>query len=443
MVTEIKMPKMGLTMMEGTINRWLKKEGDSVEEGETLLEIATGKVDADVESPAQGVLLKILAGEGRVIPVGEALALVGEQGEDLSEFLAKDTKSQETAHEAKSEAIQSPETDTDTSVEGPAVKVRISPRARKLAQEYNLDCSEIQGTGPQGRITEKDVENFMEKKKTTAPVKMSPTARKLAEENQIPEDELALLDTKRRVMKEDILNMLSAAEQEKSVNVPFSEIRKVTAERMAYNAHTAAQVTLTTEADMTETVKLRQRLIPHVEKETGLRLSYTEILVAVVARALKEFPNMNSQLQKDSMECLPQINIGVAVDTSQGLLVPVIPRADSLTLSQICQTVKAQVEKARQGKLKLHELEGGTFTITNLGMFEIDSFTPIINLPEAAILGVGRLVEKPAIYQGEIASRWLMFLSLTFDHRLVDGAPAAKFLQRIKKLLENPFLLLT
>jgi pyruvate dehydrogenase E2 component (dihydrolipoamide acetyltransferase) len=290
---------------------------------------------------------------------------------------------------------------------------KATPVARKMAADKGIDLATITGTGVGGKITQADVEAAAAAPAApvaAAPVKPTPAvAPPLAE--------------------------VAATE-------PLSGLRGIIADRMATSAHTTARVTLMTEVDATDFVDVRTRLKAEVSEQWGFAPGYNDLLALIVARALREYPYMNARLNGDVIERLPGINLGMAVDTERGLLVPVIHSADQLGLRAFGQQFRDLVARARVGKSLPDDLAGGTFTITNLGMFDIDAFTPIINLPELAILGVGRILAKPVVKDGEIVVRQMVTLSLTFDHRLVDGAPAARFLQRIKQMVENPYLLL-
>jgi len=448
MAIKVIMPQLGLTMTQGTVTKWLKKEGDWVEKGEPLLEVMTDKANMEVESPGTGILLKILAAEGTKVPITQVIAFLGEPGEKIDEALA----SAASGAPAEADVPQEASVTSDPQRRDGA-KVFISPRARQAARRLNVDYTVIKGTGPDGRIVERDVIAFADSGVTKAgsPVKMTPVARKMAESYGIDAGEIAGLKEGQRITKADVLALQKSKEAAATPQapdpglkiIPLAGMRKIIAERMSYNVHTAAQVTLTTEVDMTETVRMREHLLPDIERAGGFRLSYTDILVKVVARALREYPHLNATLREDCIELISDINIGVAAAVKDGLVVPVVHRADTLSITEIGAKVKDLVIRARQGKLTPDDMHGGTFTISNLGMYDIDAFTPIINLPEAAILGVGRLVQKPVVFRGEIVPRWMMFLSLTFDHRLVDGAPSAEFLRRIKHFLENPYALLS
>jgi pyruvate dehydrogenase E2 component (dihydrolipoamide acetyltransferase) len=398
MVTEVILPKMGQTMKEGTIIEWGKKEGDPVERGDLLFVFESDKATLEVEATTRGFLRKILVPVGQTVPILTVVALITRTAdEDIEGYQVEGPEVQRM--EAQVPAL-----------EPAAGRTLVSPRARKLAQEKGVDLALVTGSGPHGRIVERDVLDYL----TLLP-KEAPTP--------LPAPPM----------------MVPTAE-----SVPLTGLRRIIAERMAASAHTTARVTVVTEADATAFVEAREQLKAHVADEWGFAPGYNDLLGIIVARALREFPYMNARLSADgqAIERLPVVNLGMAVDTERGLLVPVIRHADQKDLRAFGTELRALVERARAGKSLPDELTGGTFTITNLGMHEIDVFTPIINLPEAAILGVGRTQPKPVVRDGQIVVRQMWTLSLAFDHRLVDGAPAARFLQRIKQLIENPYLLL-
>jgi pyruvate dehydrogenase E2 component (dihydrolipoamide acetyltransferase) len=325
-------------------------------------------------------------------------------------------------------------------------RVFASPRARKLAAERGVDLARVQGSGPEGRIVEQDVQAHLEVVSGPA---ATPVARKMAEQAGLELTAVPGALEGRRIMRADVESALAstrptpeATSQTPVETVALSGLRGIIAQRMGKSAHTTARVTLTTEVDATEFVQLRTLLKERLEPKLGFAPSYNDILVAMVSRALQEHPYINVRLTDEGIQTQPRINVGVAADTERGLLVPVIRDADQKGVAEIATGFRELVTRARAGKSTPDDLTGGTFTITNLGMFDIDAFTPIINLPECAILGVGRIREQPAAFKGQLCLRQMMVLSLTFDHRLVDGAPAARFLQRIKQLVEEPYLLL-
>ena len=407
MVTEVILPKMGQTMEEGTIIEWVKKEGDPVERGDLLFVFESDKATLEVEATARGFLRKILVPVGKTVPILTVVALITRTAdEDIEGYQVESPEVQRM--EAQVPALE-PAT-LLPALEPATGRILASPRARKLAREKGVDLALVTGSGPHGRIVERDVLDYLTllPKEAPTPLPAPPTVGPTVE------------------------------------SVPLTGLRHIIAERMAASAHTTARVTLVTEADATAFVETREQLKAHVANEWGFAPGYNDLLGIIVARALRELPYMNVRLSADgqAIEHLPAVNLGMAVDTERGLLVPVIRHADQKGLRAFGTELRALVERARAGKSLPDELTGGTFTITNLGMHEIDVFTPIINLPEAAILGVGRIQAKPVVRDGQIVVRQMWTLSLAFDHRLVDGAPAARFLQRIKQFIENPYLLL-
>jgi pyruvate dehydrogenase E2 component (dihydrolipoamide acetyltransferase) len=386
MVTMVKMPKSSLTMEQGTILKWYKKEGDRIEKGEPLVQIMEQKSTIDLESTVSATVLKILAGENEDVPVGRIIAVLGEPGEEIPPL------EELGVEEAKPKALE-PELKASKFEEAkPYAEVKASPLAKKLAKEHGIDLSEIKGTGPGGRVTESDVQKYLEAR--------------------------AALKVEGKRVKETI---------------PVTGLRRIVAERMVMSATTAPRITLFMEVDASGIKAFRERL----KVFENLQVSYTDILVKAVAKALKEHPIINSTFEGDSVKIFEDVNIGVAVATDMGLVVPVIHNADQLPLSEISEKVRILAEKARENRLERRDVSDGTFTITNLGMYDIDTFTPLINPPECAILGVGRIVEKPIVKAGRIEVKPMMILSLSFDHRIVDGAPASRFMQTLKKIIEG------
>lgn len=415
LVNEIVMPKLGETMEKGKIIRWLKKEGEKVNRGEPLLEVETDKATLEVEARASGTLRKILAQEGEVIPVTRTIAFIGEEYEALPEAVEAPPKP--TPPAVKAEAAEA-KVDEATKAEA-ALRVKASPLARKIAAEKGVDLANVTGTGPGGRITQEDVLNYLTSKaavpavaKTIVeapPLQPAPPVIALAEGFEV---------------------------------IPMSSMRKAIAKRMTYSKTSIPHFYINTEVDMTEAVKMRQNLIPAIEAKAKVRLSFTHLLIKAVAIAIREFPRVNATYDGDNIKQLKEINIGIAVGLEEGLIVPVLKRPDQMDLAQIASQADRLVARAREKKLREDEFMGGTFTITNLGLFEVDTFTAIINPPEAAILAVGRIKEKPAVVNGQITVRNMMNLTLSADHRILDGVIAAQFLQRVKALLEAPCNLL-
>jgi pyruvate dehydrogenase E2 component (dihydrolipoamide acetyltransferase) len=369
------MPKLSLTMETGSIVQWFKKEGERVEKGEPVVEVLSEKVTYDVEAPAGGILRRVLAEEGTDLPVGATLAFIALPEEELPEVEEAGTPAAEAVEETT--GMRTAETST--------VKERVlaSPAAKRLAKERGVDLRQVKTIDSEGRITEEDVRSFVDRQ--------SKPALRIKEE------------------------------------FPLSGIRKTTAERVASSFQTAPHSFIIMEANMAAALRLHE--------ENGV--SYTALLVFAVAKALREDAAMNSTLIDGRIRVYEDVNIGVAVSTEKGLVVPVVRDADKKQLSQISSELEELVEKARQGKLSKKQLTEGTFTVTNLGMYDVDVFLPIINPPEAAILATGRIVEKPVAANGDVSVKPLMTLTLAYDHRIVDGAPAAAFLRKIKKMLES------
>jgi pyruvate dehydrogenase E2 component (dihydrolipoamide acetyltransferase) len=452
MVTEVILPKLGQTMEEGAITEWFKKEGDPVARGDLLFSIESDKAVLEVEATAKGTLRKILVPAGQVVPVLTVVALITRTAdEDISSHIAPPAEMAVTHRPAKVRAEELAEPGAEAAKTEPVQttgRIFASPRARKTARERGVDLTLVAGSGPNGRIVERDVLDHL----ATSP-RATPMAIKTADALGIDLTQVTGTGISGRITKADVKVAAEAeapivaplpAETRAVETVPVSGVRRIIAERMAASHTATARVTLVTEADATTFVETRDRLKASVTEEWGFAPGYSDLLALVVARALREFPYMNARLDSngESIEQLKYVNLGMAVDTERGLLVPVIRDADTKGLRALGAEFRSLVERARSGQLLPDDLSGGTFTITNLGMYDIDAFTPIINLPEAAILGVGRIQPKPVVRDGTIVARDMWTLSLTFDHRLVDGAPAARFLQRIKQLVENPYLLL-
>jgi pyruvate dehydrogenase E2 component (dihydrolipoamide acetyltransferase) len=319
------------------------------------------------------------------------------------------------------------------------------PAARRLAQERGIDLSQVQGTGPGGRILLEDVHRTIAARTAAPPaaaevsVQETPVARRLAQQHGIDLRQVHGTGPRGRIVVEDVERAMAAQAQpmgQPAQVVPIRGMRQTIATRMLQSLQTTAQVTLTTEVDVTDAMKLREGLARQW-KDGGL--SPLHLVIKATARALKEHPRMNAIQKENQIELVPEINLGVAVSLPEGLIVPTIRRADEKHLAELAKESHNLANKVREGKASYDEVTGGTFTITNLGSYGIDAFTPIINSPQVGILGLGRVVEKPAVYQGEIAKRSMMFLSLTFDHRVIDGAPAADFLRAVKDHLEDPW----
>ncbi|TVZ85784.1 pyruvate dehydrogenase E2 component (dihydrolipoamide acetyltransferase) [Aeribacillus composti] len=439
MAKEIFMPKLSSTMEVGTLLQWFKEEGESVDIGEPLFEIMTDKINIEVEAYDRGILLKKYFQPDDQIPVNQVIGYIGEPGEKVPD---EPPALSEESNEQSGEKTEQSETNEDA-VEVKSNengKVRATPAARRLAKEAQVDLRNIVGSGPKGRIHLKDVKQYLETEK--AQPKASPLARKIAEHENIDLKALQGSGAGGKVMKQDVINAIQASSQkaqQSEVRKKLSGLRKVVADRMVQSAFTAPHVTLASDIDMTKAIEMRTALLPVVEKQTGFRLTYTDIIIKAVGTALSRFPEVNVHLEHDEIIYKNEVNVGVAVAVKDGLMVPVIKQVEQKGLAAICAEAKDLSKRAREQKLRPDELKGSTFTISNLGMYPIDVFTPIINQPEIAILGVGRTQEKTVVVNGEIVIRPMMTASLSFDHRVIDGAPAAEFLAEVKRILENPY----
>ncbi len=426
----IVMPKMGLTMTEGFLTNWRKSEGDTVNKGDILFDVETDKLTNEIEAKTSGVLRKIFVND-ETVKILVPVAIIGTNDEDISELLKSAGGKAET--EFKKEEPPKAE------VPAPLAKVsegrvKISPRAKKLAQELNVDFNLVTGTGPGGAITEDDIKKFPEKPKN----KVSPTAAVVAEQLNVDIDKI---HKDNRIMKEDVIqyklneNLVKYAEPQE-YRKSMSTMRRIIAERMLKSVQTSPAVSFNIKVDTTAMKQLRDDLIGSV------KVSYTDILVKIVSMVLLDYPILNSSVDGNEVITRNYVNMGVAVSLPLGLLVPVVKYTNVKGLREISKEIKDLGERARTNALMTDELIGGTFTISNLGMFGIESFTPIINQPEAAILGVNAIIQEPVVVNGEVVIKPMMNLSLTADHRVVDGAVAAEFLAKLKQYIEKPGLLL-
>ncbi len=434
MPTQVLIPPLGQTVDTLILVSWYKQEGEAVRQGEPLFVVETDKATLDVEAPASGILRLVTAKAGDEVQTLSVIAIIAAEVGEV---------------EATTEENSPP-------------RLFASPRARRLAERENVPFTALSGTGPEGAVVERDVQTYLDQAQAKGKAEdipsITPIARRMAEETGIDWNTLAGSGPRGQVIRQDVESALSARQQlraggepttvdvplalipsteEEFESIPLSGVRAIIAERMARSHNQTAPVTLTAEADATELVEMRQRL---AARDVGV--SYNDLLIFILGRTLREHPRLNASLDGEQIKLWRRIDIGLAVDTDRGLLVPVVRNVDQKGLALLATETKVLAERVRSGNITPDELRGGTFTLTNLGMFGIDAFTPIINLPETAILGVGRIEEKPAVHNGQIVIRHLMWLSLTFDHRLVDGGLAARFLQRVVQLVESPYLLL-
>jgi pyruvate dehydrogenase E2 component (dihydrolipoamide acetyltransferase) len=404
MATDISLPRLGQGMEAGTIVRWLKSEGDRVEKGEPLYELDTDKVTQEVEADASGVLLKILAGEGEEIEVGKRIAVIGEEGEDVADeaevAVEEDEQEEGSAGPAREEerergreAAKEEETEAKETARADG-RIKASPLARRIARERGIDLASLTGTGPEGRVVAEDVERA-----AAAPAHAT----------------------------------VGAAPLEAEV-VPLTSLRKTIARRLT-QAWEAPAFQISMSADMTRSLALRERL-------RDQNVTVTDVLTKLAAIALLRHREVNAQFADDELRIFPNAHIGLAVATERGLIVPVLREVERKSLVQLAAERGEIVQRTREGKLSQEDLEGGTFTISNLGMYGVEIFTAVLNPPQAAILAVGAIEEKPVVENGELVARPLMAMTLTCDHRAVDGAKAAEFLRELKTLLGEPGLAL-
>jgi pyruvate dehydrogenase E2 component (dihydrolipoyllysine-residue acetyltransferase) len=401
--SEVILPRLGQGMEAGTIVRWLKAEGDPVEKGEPLFELDTDKVTQDVEAEASGVLLKIVVPEGEV-PVGTAVAYVGEAGESVPETAGVAAQPVSDTAEAVSDTPDVAPTPEPAPVAATANggRIKASPLARRIARERGIDLAALSGTGPEGRIVAEDVERAAV---APAPTKAAPAA---------------------------------AAPARGVERVELTSLRKTIARRLT-EAWTVPAFQISMSADMTKSQELRALL---VERYPDERPTVTDVLTKVCAIALMRHPAVNATFAGDAIELHPAANVGLAVATDRGLVVPVIPGAESRTVAEIAGVRADLVARSRDGKLTTVDLEGGTFTISNLGMYGVEQFIAVLNPPQAAILAVGAIEDRPVARDGRVVVRPMMTMTLTCDHRTIDGATAADYLRAVKDFLEEPGLTL-
>ncbi len=409
-----EMPKLGMDMEEGTVNKWLKKEGETVEKGEALVDIESDKASVTVESNKSGKLLKIYLAEGEDCPCGTPIAYIGNEGDKFPETLTKKAEEKKPEEKSPVAAPVSSQAPAQTAaapacapaeIVRPGGKLRATPRARRFAEKNGIDINLVAGTGPAGRIVEEDVKNAL-----ANGVGSGFGVRRAA-----------------RIKQETV--------------EPFTGIRKFIGNRMKQSLSESAQTNTRMDIDMSNVVSFRQQLNAKFE-EQGIKISYLDIIVAACAKALVLHKEANCALMEDGIHYKNYANVGVAVDSAKGLVVPVIKDADVLSLVEIHNKSAELVKKAREGTLTPDDMSGGTFTVSNLGMFEVDSFTAIVNPPETCILAVSRIKDSVVALNGQPAVRPVMNICLSYDHRVIDGAPSAKFLREVKHYLENPVWLL-
>lgn len=432
MATKVIMPKLSPTMEEGQISRWLKKEGDKVSMGEPLAEIDTDKATMEMQALGNGVLRKILIEEGQSAPLGQMIAVIGEAEEDISAMLSEaptSSQPQEKKQEEEPAAEPAPQARAAAAGTSPAPRavdngarpqstpadsgrLIVSPLAARMAAEAGLDLRSLQGSGPGGRIIKKDIEAAMSQPQAAPDTKGYP-----------------------RVVETGRFQQAGASAYR---DEPASEIRKTIAKRLVTSLGPVPHFFLTTDIEMDRAAEMRRGINA---LDPDLKISINDVIIKVAATALLQHPQVNASFQEKFVRYYEQADIGVAVAIEDGLITPVVRAADRKSLSQIATEVRELAERARSRKLKPEEYTGATFSISNLGMFGIDEFTAVINPPEGAILAVGGMTAKPVVRDNEIVIRQMMRVTMSCDHRVIDGATGAKFLQTFKKILENPLYL--
>lgn len=435
MAVRVVIPKMGMNMEEGTLAEWLVGDSQLVAVGQPIFRMTTDKIDCEVEAEAAGIL-RHLVPEETTVPAGGVVACILAAGEELPPEFADLAASLtgKRGPEMGTAASTPPAGATST-----GEFVRATPAARRLARELGVELARVPTADV--RVTENDVRRYAESVATR--LKVTPVAQRIAEEHGVNLAAVAGSGPGGRITREDVEQALAAgtlAAAQETV-IPFKGVRRTIAERMHQSLLSMAQLTITMEVDMTEAARMLSQLRQEWEPQ-GIHLTYTDTVVKATATALREHPRLNATLEGEVLRLLPEINVGVAVALDDGLIVPVIPQADARPLKEISRLNRELADKARAGRLTIDEISGGTFTVTSLGMYDVDTFTPIVNPPQAAILGIGCVKETPAFAGEQVVRRHTMNLSLSFDHRLVDGAPAAQFLRRVRDILERPYLLL-
>lgn len=437
MAENIIMPKLGMAMVEGTVIGWKKQAGETVKKGEGIVDISSEKIEMEVEAPADGVLLSIDVPQGGVVPYGTVLGVVGKPGELVAIAAPPATASGNAQAESAASLAVQDQQEAQTSVAAASFSpqsrngIKISPVARKIAEEEGVDYTLLIGTGPQGRITKEDVERAVQARGQvgvkTEQTKMESIVSAANGQSAVSGTTAASPDTEPSKTPE---------------RIPVTGMRKVIAERMHTSLQQSAQLTINMQADITELLQLKEKLAAEMEARHQLKLSVTDWIARSVVLALLRHKQMNSAFFQDRIEIYEEVHLGIAVALEKGLVVPVICHADAKTLAELSHEIKMISTKARQNQLAPEEMKGSTFTITNLGGYGVDTFTPVLNPPETGILGIGASRDTPVYIGGELQRRSLLPLSLTFDHRALDGAPAAAFLAEVRRYLEEPYSLL-
>ncbi|HHX37561.1 MAG TPA: 2-oxo acid dehydrogenase subunit E2 [Clostridiaceae bacterium] len=454
MASIVIMPKQGLMMEEGTITQWLVEEGAEVVSGEPLFEMETDKLTITMDAEVGGTLLKILEPVGSTVPITEPIAIVGEAGEDITDLLAEvgSGAAEEVAPATEEPTVKAEETEAPVeTITAAGEKILSSPRARRVAEENGIDIGVVTGTGPDGLIIEKDVNNYLANRPAVTPL-----AANVAQQQGIDLSTVQGTGPNKKITTADLAaakttdaQAAQPAAAEGALQLTrgtrveaMSGMRKAVSRNMLASKNTNAQTNHRMVIDMTEVVALRKQY-----KAMDIKVSFNDIIVRACAKALVDYPIVNASVEENNIIYHDYVNVGVAVAVPDGLIVPVIRDADIVGLTGIADQSAALIDKARNNKLTFEDYHGGTFTVSSLGMFDIDDFVAIINPPESGILAVGKIAKTPVVVtneegEDEIVIRQQCAMCLSYDHRIIDGAVAAQFLQQVKKYLQNPILLI-
>ena len=435
-MVEVFMPKAGMDMKEGTLIRWLKNVGDHVELDEPIMEIETDKITMEAEAPGTGVLLAKLVEDGATVPVLQVIGYIGQPGEKIPDAVgnAGSEPAQTAPVEANQQAVTSP---VFNAVNG---DVTATPYAKTLAKDAGISLSGVSPSGPAGDIRARDVQAAIEKGTISA----TPLAKKYAEADGVNLENVSGTGFGGKICKDDVLGAQATAKpvsNEEPVHIPLTATRKAIARNMFNSLHTMAQTSDSVEIDVTELMNIRKRLVEKADL-LGTKITVNDLLSYAAVKMLKTHPLANASFAETEIISYPYVNLNMAIATDYGLTSPVVRNADKMSLVELSKALREIVVKARNKKLTLDDQQDGTFTLTNMGIFPVDNFNPILPAPQSAIIGFGRCVDKPAVYQGQICIRTMMVLSITYDHRVFDGGEVGSIMATMKEYLETPELFL-
>lgn len=431
-MTEIFMPKAGMDMKEGRLIRWLKEIGDHVEKDEPIMEIETDKITMEAEAPATGILLAKFIEDGTTVPVLQTIGYIGQPGEKIPDApVSADTPAAAPVEAAAETVAPAPKLPV---LNG---SVAATPYAKKLAAEKGVELAAVTASGPAGEVRASDVLAAAQ----SGAVNATALAKKYAQVNGVDLSAVSGTGHDGKIRKNDVLNAAAPAAQREITHIPLTPIRKAIARNMFNSLHSMAQTSDSVEIDVTELMALRQRLLAHRD-ELGTKITINDLLSYAAVKMIKTHPLANASFSDTEILCYPDVNLSMAVATDYGLTSPVVHGADRMSLVELSLAMRDLVVRARDRKLTADDQQGGTFTLTNMGIFPVDNFNPILPAPQSCIIGFGRCVEKPAVYQGQICIRTMMVLSVTYDHRVFDGGEVGSIMKTMKEYLETPELFL-